>query len=212
MFTEFDLENWERKHLFHFFKAYNDPFFNITGNVDVSTLYSFCKKHDYSIFLTSIFCCTNAANLVQNFRLRIQNDKVIEYHKIDAGSTVLYEDQTFGFAYFDYEAEFSAFYNAAKPILDANLSGKSFSPRDNDINMLHFSVIPWVAFTSFKHARRHNTTDTIPKVVLGKIFDDNDKKMMPISVEVHHSLMDGLHVGLYFDQLQKVINDLDNSR
>jgi chloramphenicol O-acetyltransferase type A len=29
---------------------------------------------------------------------------------------------------------------------------------------------------------------------------------MPVSVEVHHALVDGLHVGQYFEQLQQNFN------
>jgi chloramphenicol O-acetyltransferase type A len=34
---------------------------------------------------------------------------------------------------------------------------------------------------------------------------ENDRLMMPISVEVHHALMDGLHVGLFFSQLEDAL-------
>jgi chloramphenicol O-acetyltransferase type A len=33
--------------------------------------------------------------------------------------------------------------------------------------------------------------------------------MMPISVEVHHALMDGLHVGRYLDRLAEVLAQPD---
>ena len=35
---EFDIENWNRKPIFDFFKNYEDPFFNITVNLEVSVL------------------------------------------------------------------------------------------------------------------------------------------------------------------------------
>jgi chloramphenicol O-acetyltransferase type A len=31
--------------------------------------------------------------------------------------------------------------------------------------------------------------------------------MMPVSVEVHHALMDGLHVGRYFERLEGYLSD-----
>jgi len=34
-------------------------------------------------------------------------------------------------------------------------------------------------------------------MVFGRIFDDGVQKKMPFSVEVHHALMDGIHVGKY---------------
>jgi chloramphenicol O-acetyltransferase type A len=35
---------------------------------------------------------------------------------------------------------------------------------------------------------------------------DNGKKTMPMSVHVHHGLMDGLHVGLFIDFFQELMN------
>jgi len=41
---------------------------------------------------------------------------------------------------------------------------------------------------------------------MGKYNTEGDKMIMPVSVEVHHSLMDGLHVGRYFELFQKYLN------
>ena len=37
-------------------------------------------------------------------------------------------------------------------------------------------------------------------------LDENGKKTMPISVHVHHGLVDGYHVGLFLDALQQLMN------
>jgi chloramphenicol O-acetyltransferase type A len=64
-------------------------------------------------------------------------------------------------------------------------------------------VIPWVAFTSFAHARRHGTEDSVPKIVFGKRHERGGRHRMPVSVEVHHALVDGLHVGRFFEGFQE---------
>ena len=74
-------------------------------------------------------------------------------------------------------------------------------------NIIHFSAIPWVSFTSLSHARSFTFPDSCPKISVGKMTEENGKMTMPISVHVHHGLMDGYHVGLFFDLLQK---ELDN--
>ena len=74
--------------------------------------------------------------------------------------------------------------------------------------MIYYSVIPWVSFTSFKHASRIDKTQTVPRIVFGKIFDDDSVKKMPVSVEANHAMMDGLHVGKYFNLFQETIASL----
>ena len=48
--------------------------------------------------------------------------------------------------------------------------------------------------------------DSIPRVSWGKYFEDNGKIKMPISVQVHHAMMDGLHVGRYFEMIQDILD------
>ena len=65
-----------------------------------------------------------------------------------------------------------------------------------------------VSFTSFKHASRLDRTQTIPRIVFGKIFDDGPRKLMPLSVEANHMIMDGFHVGKLFNRFQEIADSL----
>ena len=97
MYQIIDLDKWHRKSQYDFFKNYDMPFFNITANVDVSNLKIFCKNNDLPFFLSSLFFSIKAANEIEEFRYRIKDDGVICYDKIDAGSTVLMDDNSFSF-------------------------------------------------------------------------------------------------------------------
>jgi chloramphenicol O-acetyltransferase type A len=43
-------------------------------------------------------------------------------------------------------------------------------------------------------------------MVFGKMFDDGPRRKMPFSVEVHHALVDGLHVGRFFNLFQEKLD------
>ncbi len=203
-----DIDSWNRKFHFHFFKNYDNPFFNITTNIDVTDLYSFSKKNNMSFFLTSLFCSIKAANEIENFRYRITGDEVLIHDKIDAGSTYLYDDNTFGFIYFDYHDDLNIFYQNAEKEIVRWKNIKDMAVREgNRTDEIHYSVIPWISFTSFQHAS-YKTQDSIPRIVFGKYFIQNERLLMPVSVEVHHSLMDGFHVGEYFNLFQKIADNL----
>jgi chloramphenicol O-acetyltransferase len=61
----------------------------------------------------------------------------------------------------------------------------------------------------FKDAGRDDKRKTVPRIVFGKYFDDlNARKMMPISVDANYAIMDGFHVGKFFDRLQEMLNSL----
>jgi chloramphenicol O-acetyltransferase type A len=43
-------------------------------------------------------------------------------------------------------------------------------------------------------------------MALGKLTQDGDRMRMPLSIEVHHGMMDGLHVGQFINILQVLFN------
>lgn len=207
MSTFLDIENWNRKEQFYFFKEYDNPFFNICADVDVTNLLTYTREHHLSFFIASLFLSLRAANSIDEFRYRIRDDRVIVHDVIHAGSTVLNSDQTFSFCYFDYDGNFQTFNEMASQKLKRYQEGfKSFETAEHRDDMVHYSIIPWISFTSFSHAKRFKTGDAVPKIVFGKYYEDSGIKKMPVSVEVHHSLMDGIHVGRFFEVFQNHVN------
>jgi chloramphenicol O-acetyltransferase type A len=80
-----------------------------------------------------------------------------------------------------------------------------FAPKlDNDI--VHFSSLPGINFTSISHARGFSFPDSCPKISFGKMTENEGKRTMPVSIHVHHALVDGLHVGQYIDRFQELMN------
>jgi chloramphenicol O-acetyltransferase type A len=47
----------------------------------------------------------------------------------------------------------------------------------------------------------------VPKIAFGRIEPEGDggKQWMPLSLEVHHALVDGLHVGRYVQALEAAL-------
>lgn len=202
-----NIETWNRRKHYLLFKEYDEPFFNMCAEVDISKTITYTQAHELSFFITSLYLATRAANGIENFRYRLEGDKVRILDTIHPGSTVLNTDETFSFSYFNYQTDFQAFYADSMEILRRFKEGYSnVNPAFERHDLIHFSVIPWIRFTSFSHARRFNKTESIPRIVLGKYESNGLKVMMPVSVEVHHALMDGLHVGRYFQQLQELLD------
>ncbi len=202
------LNTWSRRPQYEFFKVFDNPFFNICADVDVTAVQRLAKQNDISFFLASLYLSLHAANGIDEFRQRIHPEGVVEYEAVDAGSTILNDDASFGFCYFDYAADFQTFYKKAKAALAAyHAAPKQFDPQDQRDDLLHYSVIPWVSFTSFSHARRFKTGDSIPKIVLGRFRQEQQQVKMPVSVDVHHALMDGLHMGEFFQDFQALLVD-----
>ena len=67
-------------------------------------------------------------------------------------------------------------------------------------NLLYLTAIPWVSFTGFMHPIDF-PVDSVPRFAWGKFFQDGQSLKMPLSVQAHHALMDGLHMGRYFEKV-----------
>ncbi|WP_428866904.1 CatA-like O-acetyltransferase [Clostridium sediminicola] len=61
-------------------------------------------------------------------------------------------------------------------------------------NLINPLVLIWVSFTSITHPIQMNPVHSVPRIAWGKYFEENGKIKLPLSVQVHHSLVDGIHV------------------
>lgn len=208
MYREIDLENWERRTTFEFFKDYRDPFFNMAANLDVSRLYRLCKLRELPFSIACLYLSLTMANEIREFRLRMVEDKLVEFETVEATQTILNEDNTFSFCYFPFKNSLEDFVAAGLEAREKYGKLKTFDVEADRIDLIYYSVIPWVSFTSFKHANSGDSRQTVPRMVFGKMFEDGGKRLMPFSVEVHHALMDGYHVGQYFNGLQQKLDSV----
>jgi chloramphenicol O-acetyltransferase type A len=124
------------------------------------------------------------------------------------GATVLRDDDSFGFAYLEPTRDYAQFARSGAAAVEAARSRSAgFEPRVGDDALVHFTTLPWLHFSSFSHARNWGREDSIPKISFGRADAEGSRLWLPVSVEVHHALMDGLHVGRYFQRLEAMMAD-----
>lgn len=201
-----DIETWARKDLFEFFIGFDKPYFNLCTSVDITKLIECLRERPgTSVTLAYHYFALLVANEIEPFRYRLRQGKVLVHDVIHGGTTVLQPNESFTFAYFDFDRDFKKFIAAAQRSVDIVKKGESpFDPRAAD-DAIHFTALPWVAFTSFSHARNWKTEDSVPKIAFGKFVKEADRVLLPISVEVHHALVDGVHVGRFINRLEEAL-------
>jgi len=204
---EIIFDNPHRQKHFAFFNQMNHPHFNIVANVDITDLMAFIKKEKISFTAVVLFLVSKTANAIPEFRWRIRGSQVVEHEAVHPSLTVTTKvSDTFSFCYVDYTPRFVDFYQAfvlAKKEMEESPSFED--PPDRD-DFLFLSAIPWVSFTGFQHAMSYHPVDSIPRMVWGKYFEEQGRLKMPVSVQAHHALMDGRHMGQYFELLQELMD------
>ncbi len=207
MREKLNIDTWNRKEHFLFFKQMDEPFYGLTTTVDCTQAYNKAKAVGVSFFTYYLHKTLMAINSVENLRFRIVGDDVFIYERIDVSATIMREDTTFGFSLIEYDPDIIVFaQNTTKEIERIQNTTGLLTREFNDPNLIHFSTLPWVNFTSVSHARGFNYPDSCPKISFGKIMEENGKKTMAISIHVHHALVDGLHVGQFIDSLQELLS------
>lgn len=205
---QLDVQKWIRRDVFEFFRGFDKPYFNICTQLDITRLLlALRERPGRSVSLAYHYFALRAANEIEPFRYRLKNGEVIVYDVIHGGTTVLLPSEIFTLVYFEYDTSFEKFMAGAERAVKDALSGDgAFRPNPRD-DMIHCTTLPWISFTSFSHARNWGHEDSVPKIAFGKFVKTNDRTLLPFSVEVHHALMDGLHVGRYVARLEEALRE-----
>ena len=203
-----DLEAWPRRAAFEYFRSFDKPYFNVCTRLDVAPLKAaLAASGGGGLSLACYYVALRLANLHEPLRLRLEGGRVRVHEAVGGSTTVLRDDDSFGFAYFEAAEGFDAFAaEAGAAIRAAREPGAHFAPRLEEAALLHLTTLPWVHFTSFSHARNWGREDSVPKLAFGRAeAGEGGRLWMPLSVEVHHALMDGVHVGRYVQAFEAAL-------
>lgn len=201
-----DIDKWERKEHYLFYKGFDEPFFGITAEVDCTVAYLKAKTSGKSFYLYYLHQLLRAINSIEALKYRMEDDKVAQYESVNISPTIPRPNGTFGFGFFKYYTEFEEFYQAAEEVINRVKSENTLVPGGRQ-DVVHFSAIPWLKFTSISHARHFAMQDSIPKLSTGKVYESQGRQYMPVSVHANHALVDGYHIGLLIESFQVFLNE-----
>jgi len=202
-----DLDTWPRAKHFRLFRDFERPHFAITCRLDVTRLMIERKPQGVSPYRACLFAIGAGLHAVPELRMRLRADGVVQFDHIAMSMTVPRSDGTFGFGYVDYQPVFSGFDRHAQERIAAARDDTSFNPNTFTEAVAYMSCLPWLDFTSLDNALPH-AKDSIPRIGWGKICAKGDQQDMAMSIQVHHALVDGVHVGEYFAAVQKALDTL----
>jgi len=201
-----DMQAWSRREHFEFFNTFNHPHFNMCANMDLTGFHPYIKEYGFSLTAAIIYVISRAANAIPEFRQRMRDGEIVEHETVSPSVTILVDKDLFSFCTIDYSQDFSEFAGwAARRIAAVKEDPTLKDPPGRD-DLLYMTAIPWVSFTSFTHPMRLHPTDSIPRFAWGKYFEEGGLLKMPLSVQGHHALMDGLHMGRFYAEVQDYLH------
>ena len=200
-----NMETWSRREHFKKFNSFDHPHFGLCANLDLTTFYPVVKRHGISFTAAIVYVITRAANAIPEFRYRIRSGEVIEHEIVHPSFTILTHDDLFGFCLIEYTEDFSSFAARAVEQMRYTKEHLTLADKPGQDNLLFMTALPWISFISFRHPMNLHPADSIPRFAWGKYFQDGECLKMPLDVQGHHALMDGIHMAKYYDLVQDLL-------
>jgi chloramphenicol O-acetyltransferase type A len=201
-----DLQTWPRRKHFEVFNGFDYPHFNLCAGVDVTAFFPAMRQAGISFTVGVIYLLAKTANGIPEFRTRIRGQQVVEHEVVHPSASVMAEGDLFSFCTMAYEPDFPAFAEQAARRMAWFQQHPTLEDEPGQDDLLFLSSIPWVSFSGLTHPIHMHPVDSVPRLTWGKIFDQDGRLKMPLSVQGHHALMDGVHVGRFFTQVQAYLD------
>ncbi len=201
-----NLQTWPRRQYFELFSQFDHPHFNMCANVDLTTFLPFVRNGKISFSVALIYVISRASNAIPEFRHRIRSGGVVEHDLVNPSVTILVDDDLFSFCTITYSVDFSEFAAAAARTISHVKDYPTLKNDPDQDDLLYMTAIPWVSFTSFMHPMQLHPADSIPRYAWGKFTEDGKHVKMPLSVQGHHALMDGIHMARFYTRVQDYLD------
>jgi chloramphenicol O-acetyltransferase type A len=203
---EIDMQTWARGKHFRIYNSFEQPLFGMCANVEIGVFYKQIKALGVSLNVAIIYAISRAANTIPEFRQRIRGERVVEHDVVHPSTTILVEGDLFSFCTLAYDPDFSTFAVRAEERIAYTKANPTLEDEEGRDDFLFMTAIPWVSFTSFMHPLRELSGDSFPRIAWGKFFEEGSVMKMPLGVQAHHALMDGLHVGKFYAEVQRYLH------
>lgn len=199
-----DEKTWERAMHCMIFRNNVEPAFCLTFEADITHFLEKIKKQGYSFTLAFVYAVCRCANDIEAFRYRFLDGKVVLFDKIDTAFTYLNkETELFQVINVPMQDTMEEYVKLAVRI--AQEQKEYFTgPLENDV--FQCSPMPWVAYTHISHTNSGKKDNAMPLFDWGKYDEKAGRIVMPVSVQAHHSFVDGIHIGKFVDLLQEYLD------
>jgi chloramphenicol O-acetyltransferase type A len=196
-----------RKH-FDFFRAMDMPHFSICLQLDITETLRLIRAEGLHFTSTIVYLVSRVANEVAPFRQRIRGEEAVEHASVHPSFTVQTQaSEVFSFCQVSYQKDYGAFVSDVRTAIKHMQHRPSFEDEEGRDDLLFLSSFPWGSFTGLTHAMHFSPVDSVPRMTWGKYYEQGTRTLMPLSVQAHHALVDGKHIGRYCELFETLASE-----
>lgn len=196
---------WDRAMHCMVFRNSIEPAFCVTFEADITKFKNKVKEEGLSFTLSMVYAVCKCANEVEALRYRFLDGKVVLYERIDTAFTYLNKEtglfKVVNVPFVNTLSEYVELATKTAEEQQAYFTG----PLGNDV--FQCSPMPWVTYTHISHTNSGKKDNATPLFDWGKYYEKDGRILIPISIQAHHSFVDGIHIGKFVDALQQFFDE-----
>ncbi|MBS6504110.1 MAG: chloramphenicol acetyltransferase [Clostridium sp.] len=208
-YTKIDLNEWKRGKLFQNYIDNMRIVMSLTVDIDVTKLIKFTKNNDLKFYPVMMWIVSKVVNAHDEFKYGWDNNgNLIRWNFISPSYTEFHkEDENFTKLSTVYCDNIFEFYNQF--MLDREkFKNKRAFVENQPLNFFDVSCLPWVKYNHFDVHVFDEGKFLAPVVTWGKYELEQEKYIMPLTMNIHHAVADGFHLSRFFNEVQELINTI----
>ena len=197
-YTILDLGTWSRGKHYALYRDCGFPFVGVTTNIDVSALLDMCRNRKMRFFRVFMHILMSIVNEHENFRLRIADNEVVLFSRVDPSFTVIdHATDLFYIAVAESGSDYAHFDRSVERAERRALENKCLS--EKRLDLVYMTCLPWLDYSELVQPIFINASDSIPRLAWGKFKQTEGRVEMPFSVAGHHGFIDGVHIARFVE-------------
>ena len=207
-----DMEKYPRRAHFEHYLHQQNPHVGVTVDVDVTDLVQTCKEKGWSFYLAFIRAAALAANAVPELRRRIRGEAVVEYDACGTSHIELLEDGTYCYCTLRHDPKqpMDDYMACAAAERERARAGASIEEEDDVESLFFITSLPWLHYAAFLQPTS-GPDDCNPRISWGRYTPDyRGRLMMPLTILVHHSLVDGINIAAFYQNIETCLQHIIN--
>lgn len=187
-----DIDAWERRDNYNFFRSFVNSWYSVTTEIDCTEASAAARAAKRSFFLYYLYAVVRSANEVDELRYRTDKEGRVVFHdRVDIISPIAVPGKTFYTVRIPYYEDFERFYAEAYALI-TNM------PEDGD---------PYGAEKILAEA---GNGCSYPLMTAGKAVSREGRLVFPLSIYVNHAFVDGSHLTSFFGKVEEYLKEISH--
>lgn len=205
-----DLNTWDRGALFKFYIDKMRIVMSLTVDMDVTPLVGFAKKNRLKFYPAMIWAVSKIVNAHDEFKYGWDADgNLIKWDVVSPSYAHFHkEDENFTKTVTEFSDDLLEFHvrflSDREKYKDVRAIAENQPP-----NFFDVTCLPWVRYKHFDVHVFDEGKFLAPVITWGKYEPEHGKLVMPLTMNIHHAVVDGFHLSRFFNEVQELIDALE---